>query len=564
MKSSLHYDWRGARRFAAPAMAAGVLLACALSLAGFQEKAPASGDAAKPLPTGSIEGRVVDSGGGTPVKDVTLLLVKENGTGTPASIKTNEEGHFLFKDLDAGSYVLLGEHPRYARQTYGSRNGLLGGTLLTLATGQEMKDITFKLLPNGVASGKVLDPDGEPVAKVLVMALKGIYQHGKRDFIPVGTAVTNDLGEYRLGNLAAGRYIISANPMDPTAGLKPAEGEPETALLSGYYPNSPDAAGAAWVQVAAGGDAGGMDIRLGKAKSVHVKGKVSGDVKDQNVTVKLLPKNGGLMASIIGRSSPVKKADGTFDISGATQGSYILRASDQTGLKVLGAGMPIEIGDKPVEGSVLELGANGDLPGAVVVEDTDAKPVAGVALKGARIYLESMAGLTLMPPNTTVAEDGTFSLKEVPPDKYLVRLTNGPQGSYVESVRFGGQAMGEQGLDLAGGRGKLEIKLRLAGAEVAGVANGPDDNPISGVSVALIPDNGRYVLYQQTFTDQNGAFRFRGVTPGDYKLLAWEEVEPNAFMDAEFVKPFLGRAERVSLKASDHKAVTLKAIPRGQ
>jgi hypothetical protein len=63
-------------------------------------------------------------------------------------------------------------------------------------------------------------------------------------------------------------------------------------------------------------------------------------------------------------------------------------------------------------------------------------------------------------------------------------------------------------------------------------------------------------------TDQNGALHFKGITPGAYKALAWEDVEPKAFQDSEFVKPFLGKAESVSLKESDRKGVNMKAIPR--
>jgi hypothetical protein len=549
--------------FAVPAAAAALISVLALMPFVLRAQAPGAAQS-KPLPVGSIAGRVVDAATGAPVKDVTLLLVHQENPSARPSSKSDEEGRFAFKDLESGSFAILAQHPRYALQTYGSRNGILGGTLLSLSTGQDMKDIAFKLLPNGIASGKVLDPDGEPVAKVLVAASKGLFQHGKRQFIPVATAVSDDLGQYRLSSLAPGRYVISATPLDPTAGPKPAEGEPETALLSMYYPNSPDAAGAQWVEIAAGADAGGMDIKLSRAKAFHVRGKVVGEVKDQGITVKLIAKDGGLLASVIGRSSPIKKPDDTFDISGATKGSYLVRAGDRTGLKVFGTGTPVEIGDKAPDGVIVELGTNADLAGTLNVVDGDMKPVTGVRVKGAQIYLEAVSGPSLMPPNTTAAEDGSFTLKELPPDKYLVRVANGPAGAYVESVHAGAVTMGEQGLDLAGGRNKLEIRMRAAGAEIAGVVNGPDDNPISGVTVALLPDNGDYMLYQTNFTDQNGAFRLKGIKPGDYKMLAWEDVEPNAYMDQAFVKPYLGRAEKVTCRENDHKSVTLKVIPRGQ
>ncbi len=561
MKSS-HTDRGTARWMRAPAQAAAVLFSLAFLGHGFQTK-PAEGGQDKP-PKCSIEGTVLDARGGAPIKDATLLLVNSTGTGVMGTTKTDEKGHFLFKEVDAGQYVLLGEHPRYARQTYGSRNGLMGGTLLTLTAGMDMKELTFKLLPNGVISGKVLDSDGEPLAKVLVAANKSMYQHGRRMLMPLATAMTNDLGEYRLANLAAGRYAISATLIDLGTTAPPAKkDEPETAFITTYYPNATEESSAAMVDVAAGGDAGGMDIKMAKAKSVRIRGKVTGELKDQNVSVRAVPKNGGVLAMIIGRNAK-PKPDGTFEITGVPAGSYLLKVGDQTGLKVLGAPVPIEVGDKPLESAVVEVGTNADLPGAVMVSGEDAKPAEGVSLKGMKVTLETLEGLSLAPPNTTVAEDGTFTLKELPPDRYLVRVSNGPPNSYLESAQVAGQTMTERGLDLGRGGGKLELKLRLGAGRVSGVVRGADDNPISGVTVALIPDSHRYPLYNTTFTDQNGAFEFKNVTPGDYKVLSWEDVEPGVFMDPEFVKPFEARGEALTIKNGEQKAVTVKVIPRGQ
>jgi len=546
--------------------AAGALLLFAALLPAFQtgnagqEKKDAAPKDQTQAQKGSLEGTVLDAVSGKPVKDVTLLLAGTTGAGTPISGKSDEDGHFIFKTLDAGSYALIGDHPRYARQIYGSRNGLLGAALLTLSTGQEMKDVNFRLQPNAVVSGRILDEDGEPVPNVLVAVSKSLYQHGKRILLPVGNAMSNDLGEYRIANLAAGRYLLSATVMNRASAATPAGDQPETAYLATYYPNSTDSSLAAAVDVAGGRDVGGMDIKLVKSKAVRVKGKVLGVPKDQKATVRLVAKNGGLLASITGPNASVKAADGTFEVAGVTPGSYTLRVSDPTGMKSLSAGYPIEIADRAVDGVTIDVTPGTDLAGTVTVEGSSQTPV-----KGARVLLEATEGLSLVPPNSMVGEDGAFTLKELPPDKYLVRLANGPTNSYVESVQFGSQKMGEQGLDLGGSTpGKLEIKLRLGGAQVEGVVKGADDNPISGVTVALIPDTRRYLLYQSTFTDQKGGFRFTGVTPGDYKILSWEDVEPNAFQDPEFVKPFEGRAEAVSLKENDHKGVSLKVISRDE
>ena len=569
MKSYAGSQSRGA------AKAAAMLLACAFLVPAFQSQTPvpktaksaASGDQqAQQKPKASIEGVVIDAVLGTPVKDANLLLASDSGTGTPSSTKTDEKGHFLFQNLDEGRYVLVGDHPRYARQSYGSRNGLLGGTFLSVVPGQSISDITFKLQQNAVASGKVVDADGDPVAGVMVAALKGMYLHGKRQFMPVGTAMTNDVGEYRLANLATGRYMISASLMNLGAANKPAGSEPEQSFVTTYFPNATDATGAGPVMVPPGGEIGGMDIRMVRLKSVRVKGRVIGAPADQEVTVRLVPKDAGVMGLITGRNATVKKQDGTFEIAGATAGSYTLRAGDATGLKAMGSVLPLEVGDKPIEGVALEIAAAIDQAGTLAVEDSDLKPVAGIPLKGTRVLLESASGMILIPPNVPVAEDGTFMFKELPAEKYFVRVMNGPPNCYVSSVRLGPQEMGDDGLNLGlAGTGRIEIKLRQGGALVDGVIRGEDGGPMAGVTVALVPASRKYLLYQSTFTDQKGAFRFRNVTPGDYKVLAWEEVEPNAFQDPEFLKPFEGRAEAISLKDNEHKSITtLKTIPRGQ
>ena len=53
----------------------------------------------------------------------------------------------------------------------------------------------------------------------------------------------------------------------------------------------------------------------------------------------------------------------------------------------------------------------------------------------------------------------------------------------------------------------------------------------------------------------------KGLKPGEYKLLAWEDVPWGAYQDPEFLKPFESRAQAVKLDDSAKQAVQLKAIP---
>jgi len=74
--------------------------------------------------------------------------------------------------------------------------------------------------------------------------------------------------------------------------------------------------------------------------------------------------------------------------------------------------------------------------------------------------------------------------------------------------------------------------------------------PVSGSSVVLIHDNGlRYrVNEKSTFSDISGRYEFQNVTPGKYKLFAWENVEPGAWQDPEFMQSYESRGVPVRME----------------
>jgi hypothetical protein len=81
--------------------------------------------------------------------------------------------------------------------------------------------------------------------------------------------------------------------------------------------------------------------------------------------------------------------------------------------------------------------------------------------------------------------------------------------------------------------------------------------------VTLLPDPlkaERNDLYRMTTADQNGQFAMQGVPPGEYKLFAWEDVDPGAYMDPEFLKPHESRAQRVTVQANSPQQVSLTQI----
>ena len=218
-------------RTAASLRLAAGLLTAALALATAQSSAPGQNpkpkdDPNKPKQLATLKGKVANAVTNDALKKTTLILTRSSGSGATTKAETGDKGEFSFEDIEPGRYYLFAERTGFTRQAYGARGNALIGTGLLFSAGQEIKDVLFKLQPNSVISGKVLDEDGEPIPQTMVMALRVMYQRGKKQFLPLATSITNDLGEYRLANLKGGKYSVSATPMNIGIGVAGTSSKP--------------------------------------------------------------------------------------------------------------------------------------------------------------------------------------------------------------------------------------------------------------------------------------------------------------------------------------------------
>src|SRR5207237_7675083 len=101
----------------------------------------------------------------------------------------------------------------------------------------------------------------------------------------------------------------------------------------------------------------------------------------------------------------------------------------------------------------------------------------------------------------------------------------------------------------------------------AGIVNGMvmdgATTPAPGAVVALVPEEKRFAnraLFATAVSDASGQFAFRGVAPGDYRLLAWESTPPNAYQNAVFLKKYDGKAHVVHLGQSGTVSASLTLI----
>ncbi|MEO8371009.1 MAG: carboxypeptidase regulatory-like domain-containing protein [Candidatus Solibacter sp.] len=515
---------------------------------------------------GSIEGQVVNGKAGSPLKKATLQLVMMNpvgagGRGQPQvrkSAESDETGRFAFTGLEPGKYQLSAERQGFLRMSYGARKYQGGGTPVLVAEGQNVKSILIAMTPQAVIVGKVLDEDGEGVADQAVRAMRYVYRGGKRQWNTVGSGQTSDIGEFRLPNLEPGRYLVATSARSggqnrrPMQNNEPLPSTPDMVYAGTYYPSTTSASTAVPVDVGPGGEIRGIDVRLVKTRVYRVRGKVVGsDDTRRAVTVTLSPRDGVPGTPITGMAMG---AAGEFELRNVPPGQYtaIAQLRGPGGAESI-AMQPLDVVGNHVDGVVLTLAAGGEVPGTVKVVDASAPP----EFKNVGVSLRPV-GLTISAPQRSrVGEDLRFTLKSVPPVKYAVVVTGLPETCYVKSVSYGGVEVTDEGVVMTNG-GALDITVSAAAGRVDAVVMDKDGKAGWHAVVALIPKDVAATVVSTA--DENGILSFKGLKPGEYRLIAWDDVESGAPYDPDFVKPYESRAKTVKVEASGHEAVQLKSI----
>jgi len=223
-----------------------------------------------------LEGRVANSVTGEPVRKVTLTLrsISFVPGSTGVSATSDAEGRFSFENVEPGTYRLSGERPGFVRQSYGARSSFSSGTPLSVSAGQNIKDLDFKLTPQGVITGKVLDDEGEPVPRVMVSVALQRQIGGRTETMYTGGESANDLGEFRIADLSPGSYVLQAAPeyygSEPGAAKA---GETEETVLPTFYPSATEVSNASPVAVTAGQEVTGINITMSKVESTVSQGR---------------------------------------------------------------------------------------------------------------------------------------------------------------------------------------------------------------------------------------------------------------------------------------------------
>ena len=229
--------------------------------------------------TGSISGRVMLEG--KPAVGLTVVATSsrseaprtlEGMLNPPTSLKalTDSDGHYKIEAIPFGPYRVGPTAPVLVSLD------IQGQKEVTVSDTTTMENIDFSLARGGVITGRVTDSEGRPLIGEEI-SLSPIDASKPR-----GTSLsyltdrrmyfTDDRGIYRIYGLPPGRYTVSAgsesNAFSAMFNRKPVR-------VKTFYPGVTDSARARPVELAAGAEASGIDIRIESGdKGFTLRGRV--------------------------------------------------------------------------------------------------------------------------------------------------------------------------------------------------------------------------------------------------------------------------------------------------
>jgi Carboxypeptidase regulatory-like domain len=537
---------------------------CTGICAGQAETPPGAGTTAPPNETKNIvRGRVVQEPGEQGIRKVKVMLIARVSQTTPMhEAITDQAGQFKLENVEPGEYAVRLERPGYAADAKTKRD-----KTVKVVAGQDTKDLVFQMFAAAVISGKIVDLEGDPVPNVDVMAIgsTGGATIGNTGALMRGA--TNDLGEYRIADLSPGKYIVQATP--PKSQALSADEKDSTkdrlVYVKTYFPGTLDERQAATVEVSSGGTAI-ANFALHVSHAYRVSGTVAGVGAQGMAQLMLLAKNGQ------GEEQNLAEG-GKFDFPNVLPGTYhaqVMMVSFGNGqnpsMKMRTIRTPIEVNGSDVVGLQLQLDAGGDVRGRFRVEGEEKinwSELSVTLVTVAEGEEEPALQVGFTQPSE-VQEDGSFEIKDAPGGN--CQLAVGAHSEkfrdyYTKSVQLGGREVVDTGFAVSPGT-VLDVVVSAKGAGVEGTVVDREEKPAAGASVVTIPGSGklgRPDAYQYARADDSGHFVLRGMNPGEFMVLAFEELQGN-YRAPEFAKKYEGKGEKVVLDEGSKKSVVVKLI----
>ena len=543
----------------------------ALALSGLALSSPPQiprDNSAQQTGTSVIRGRVVSAATGEPLRKARVTLL----VNIPA-VFTDNEGRFAFTNLPAGRYTVSARKTGYATTIYGAAQAGSPPIAVEVASRATVDGIEIRMPKGAAISGHVIDQFGDPIERAFVTAQRLTRAGGLPNLVTQAATMTDDLGEYRLGGLPAGSFIISARvPVTggpllsvtaPDGNFQMASvtivGGVSTMTFAGprgatYYPGGPSLSRAQPITVHPGDEAASIDF-------------TALPTSPATVSVTLLDPGGnpvGGMAAIAregdpsltgeGRAMPVRPPATAVTLE---PGEWVMFAKGKEGAATR------RFTAAPGDMSIAVTLAKGARVGGRIVVD-------GVAASRPGLVVEANPTDVQVNPSSlgdtgNVKPDGTFEIPDVLGRRTL-RLQSVPPGMAVTAIQSGERSLLDSPIEFQPGLDLLNVQFALTSHPpvLSGTAAGASGVPVKDFTVLIFRGDDSLppsrALARRARPNQNGTFQLDDLAPGAYVIAAVADVDEASAASAEYLGAVRARGVPVRLAERERRTIVLDVV----
>jgi Carboxypeptidase regulatory-like domain len=506
-----------------------------------------------------VEGKVTDAIDGRPLAGAEVSLAYTGPAWRPPSTVTSADGRFALANLRPGRYYIEASRSGYTSRSYGQRSFRGAGALVSVSPGQRLRNVVISLNPAAAVAGRITDERGKALDSVVVQALREAYWDGRLEWNSMGSIKADQQGRYRLPDLPLGRYYISAQDM--TDG----ESAAEKTHVPFYYPGVLDPADAAIIDLNSGAETQ-ADIALPTVRVVTVRGQVVSALTGKPALKAGLLVFGHRRSLSFYAGTVSMGARGTFTVRGLVPGTYTLFAKEPTDPSRdhwISGWRQLEAEDTNLENVSIAVSPGARVTGRVRVED--GRKIDYTSLSVMLDPREDVMDTEEADPVERVNRDGTVLFRDVLPGTYDVRLSDPAGTFYLKSAIQGSEDLLVKGLwvNPPEASAPLDLIVRAGAGRIEGVVL-DHGQPAMNATVVLVPDMNHGSPEQFVTTasaDEHGHFELVGLTPGDYEIFAWGDVERIGYRSPDVLRSYENSGVVLHVAPNSRLKLSLQMIP---
>jgi hypothetical protein len=529
---------------------------CMVSLAAVAQSNDSRGN-----PSGNyrIAGTAISKVDGHALDRTRILLRDLKTRKEPLLALTSQDGKFVFENVAAGKYSLVGVKNGFITAAYDQHDQF--STAIVTGAGLDTENLTLRLSPVAIISGRILDEAGEAVRRAEVTLYRNNHFQGVDQIQVARNAQTDDLGGYELAPLTPGTYFLvvhakpwyavhppsQGNHVDPDGSARAntnVDRSLDVAYPLTYYENALEPDGATPIQIR-GGERLQIDMSLNPVPSLRLIFHAPNNQNSGwNVPQLEQPVFDGFTFV---QSSGQQVSPGVMELTGVPAGRYNIRIQgDNTAGQLNGVDLTK---DGEVDTSAAE--AVGTVQfSAKVSGETEIPAGLGVGLNHKSVRLGGFSRF---------GSKGEAEIPNISAGTYEVRVFGAAkQYVIVDMSAEGAQLKGHSITVPVGASASVTLTLAV-GVDMQGVAK-KSGKPFAGAMVVLVPKNPEenHDLFRRDQSDLDGTFTLRNVVPGSYTIVAIEDGWDLDWSRPEIIAPYVKHGRPVDVRSGTPNPLPLK------